>query len=81
MIVKVKLFAILRDRAPKKVPIGESFDIEVLEGCRIIDLLSTLKISEEEAKIVMVDHYIVRDYSVELEEGNEIAIFPPVGGG
>lgn len=81
MKIKVKLFAILRDRAPVKVPIGESFEIKIKEGSRILDLLVALEINEEEAKIVMINHNIERDYSKILEDGSEIAIFPPVGGG
>lgn len=81
MEVKVKLFATLRDRSPEKLPIGEAFTIKLADNSTINDLLDHLNISREEAKIVMINHTAVLEFNNPLKNGEEIAIFPPVGGG
>jgi molybdopterin converting factor small subunit len=81
MKVKVKLFATLRNKAPRKLQIGEAFSLTVTDNCKIKDLLELLEITEEEAKIILVNHETVRDYNQSLKAEDEISIFPPVGGG
>ena len=81
MEVRVKLFATLRDRSPEKLPIGEAFTVRINVDSTIIDLLDQLNILKEEAKIVMINHTTVLNFSNRLNNGDEIAIFPPIGGG
>ena len=81
MKVRVKLFATLRDRSPERLDIGESFTIKLDTDSTVIDLLDHLNILREEAKIVMINHTTVLDFSNPLKNGDEIAIFPPIGGG
>lgn len=81
MKVRVKLFATLRDRSPERLDIGEAFTIKLDTDSTVIDLLDHLNILREEAKIVMINHTTVLDFSNPLKNGDEIAIFPPIGGG
>ena len=81
MEIRVKLFATLRDRGPKGLAIGEAFSINLSETSTINDLLDHLGITLEEAKIVMRNHTTIYSYDELLRENDEIAIFPPVGGG
>ncbi|MFX0084620.1 MAG: MoaD/ThiS family protein [Candidatus Hodarchaeota archaeon] len=81
VIVKVKLFATLRDFGPKNLEIGESFPVEISEKSNIKDLLIKLNIPKEYAKIIMVNGNIIRDYNKPLISNDDISIFPPVGGG
>ena len=81
MEIRVKLFATLRDRGPKGLAIGESFPISLKADSTVIDLLKHLGITVDEAKIVMRNHLTVYSYDEVLYENDEVAIFPPVGGG
>ena len=81
MKVRVKLFATLRDRSPERLDIGEAFTIKLNTDSTVIDLLDHLNILREEAKIVMINHTTVLDFRNPLKNGDEIAIFPPIGGG
>ncbi|MFX1507758.1 MAG: MoaD/ThiS family protein [Promethearchaeota archaeon] len=80
MMVKVKLFATLRDYGPKGVELGKSFSVTLEEGVTVATLLEMLKIPNKEAKIIMINgnNSEVED---KIIEGDTIAIFPPVGGG
>jgi len=81
MRVKVKLFSILRDEAG-----FAEREIKIDEGAILADLLSLLKIKDHERRVkeglIMVAKN--RKYSSiddQLEDGDEIAFFPPVSGG
>jgi molybdopterin converting factor small subunit len=80
-MVKVKLFATLREFGPKNLEIGESFSVEISENSNVEDLLVKLEIPKEYAKIIMVNGNIIQDYSQLLKSNDDISIFPPVGGG
>lgn len=80
MKVRVKLYATLREHAPKGSGIGEEFIIEVDDGT-ISGVLSALGISDELAKIIMVNGVRVLNTNTKLSENDLVVIFPPVGGG
>lgn len=80
MRVEVKLYATLRRFAPEGTGIGESFFLKVDDNS-VADVLDKLGISHEQAKIIMVNGDRVKSMSANIEEGNLIVIFPPVGGG
>ena len=74
MVVEVKLFATFREgRFNEK-------ELELPEESSIGDLLKCLKISEKDAKVLIVNGQAV---SVEhkLNNNDVIAIFPPIAGG
>lgn len=75
MHITVKLFATFRDGRFKidviELPEGEN---------RVIDILQSLGISQEEVAICLVNG---RDSNVQtiLADGDTLSLFPPVGGG
>jgi molybdopterin converting factor small subunit len=79
--IKVKLFATLRDRGPEGLAIGESFSLTLEPKTKFYQLLEQLKITRDEAKIIMRNHITIKSLDEVLHENDEIAIFPPIGGG
>lgn len=77
--VHVKLFATLRQYRPG-LGIGEAFSVELPDGATVEDLLQVLGLPEEEVKIIFVNA-LFRDPDHALANGDELGIFPPVGGG
>lgn len=79
MIVKVKLFATLRKYLPG-VELGKSSDIRLKSGTSIAQLYNVLGIPAEEIKLAYVNG-IYCESDTKLKDGDEIGIFPPIGGG
>lgn len=74
MRVTIKLFATFRDQR-FKVEVKE-----VPEGSRVEDILRSLGITPEEVAICLVNGRDAKEQH-SLEDGDIIALFPPVGGG
>src|SRR4051812_11038435 len=82
MTVRVRLFAVLRQRAGR-----ESVEIEVDEGATVADALDVL--SREPGLVGVLERMPVRmavnrDYAApetELSANDELALVPPVSGG
>lgn len=72
--IKVKLFATFRDGRGKEV----FYDVE--PRTEVKDILKKLEIKEEEVAILLING---RDgqFNSQLNEGDYISLFPPVGGG
>ncbi len=79
MNVKVKLFATLQRYQPD-IAAGESFEVTLPESSSIGDLIEKVGIREREVKITYVNGR-ARSEMYRLKEGDEVGIFPPVGGG
>jgi molybdopterin synthase sulfur carrier subunit len=79
MRVRVKLYATLRHFAPSGA-IGLPFEIDLTEGAAVADLIHHLRLPAEEVKMIYVNAR-ARPEDWCLEPGDEIGIFPPVGGG
>ncbi len=79
MEVTVTLYATLTRYHPEGKK-NEAFTVEVPEGTTVKDLLNKLGIKENEAKQVFIKHKS-RPEDYHLEDGEKVAIFPPVGGG
>ena len=79
MIVYVKLFATLRRYRPG-LGVGERFPLELPAGATVGDLLRALGLPEQEVKVVFVNA-LHREPDHPLAEGDEVGVFPPVGGG
>lgn len=77
--LQVKLFATLRRQFPD-LDIGEAMAVGVSEGTTVGELLQELELPEEQVKIVFVNNTI-RKENYELTDGDEVGVFPPVGGG
>ncbi len=80
MVIKVKLFAILRRYAPEGNALGEAFEVDLPESSTIADLIEHLQIRKREVKVAFVDGRARADV-YRLKPGEEVGIFPPIGGG
>lgn len=79
MIVKVKVFATLRKYLPG-VELGKSTDIQMKSGTSIAQLYEALGIPLEEIKLAYVNGVYCETDTI-LKDGDEVGIFPPIGGG
>jgi len=79
MIVHVRLFATLRRHYPH-LEIGESMAVELADGATIGQLIEHLHLPAAEIKIVFVNS-ITQKWEHTLSDGDQVGIFPPVGGG
>jgi len=77
--VRVKLFATLRRFRPG-LGIGEAFPVELQDSAAVRQLIAQLGLPDEEVKMIFVNG-VARDRDYPLADGDEVGIFPPVGGG
>ena len=77
--VSIRLYGPLREAFPD-VKLGEPVEVELAGGATIGQLIEQLQLPADQVKVVFVNH-VIREGSYELEEGDRVAIFPPVGGG
>ena len=74
MKVKVKFFATLRDgRFSEK-------DIEIDDGSDVESLLKMFNLKHEDVPIIFINGRHT-DFDTRVMENDEIAFFPPIGGG
>lgn len=79
MKVYVKLYATLTKYAGGSI-MHESLEVEVSEKATLIELYDRLGIPREEVKTAFVNS-VMQTPDYVLREGDEIGVFPPVGGG
>lgn len=79
MEITVTLYATLTRYHPEGKK-NETFSLELPEGSTVKDLLDKLGIKEDEVKQVFIRHKS-RSKDHPLEDGEKVAVFPPVGGG
>jgi molybdopterin converting factor small subunit len=77
--VHVKLFATLRQYRPG-LGMGEAFPVDLSNGATLGDLIQSLSLPDDEIKIVFVNG-LFRERTDSLSDGDQVGIFPPVGGG
>ncbi|MEA3338553.1 MAG: MoaD/ThiS family protein [Chloroflexota bacterium] len=77
--IQVKLFATLR-RYYAAIGIGEAMAVEMPEGATVGQLIERLRLPAGEVKVIFVNS-IVRQKDHPLADGDELGIFPAVGGG
>ena len=83
MQITVKLFASLSKHLPPEAE-GNIVRINVPEGTTPLDVVRQMHVPEKMAHLVVVNGVYVAPAeraSRALEEGEELAIFPPVAGG
>jgi sulfur carrier protein ThiS len=86
--VYVKLYANLVERIPEEllsshkgeIKAGVPFEAELAEKSSVADLLSFLNLQKKEAVLVFINGRNRRIGHI-LAAGDEIGIFPPIGGG
>lgn len=79
MKIKVKLFATLRPYLGN-VRAGTPVELDIPEASTMGSLADLLKLPPDDVKICFVNGCIVEPDQV-LHEGDEVGIFPPIGGG
>jgi sulfur-carrier protein len=77
--VQAKLFATLRQHRPG-IGLGEPFAVDLPQGATVGDLIQELALPEREVKLVFVNGRL-REKDHVLADGDQLGIFPPVGGG
>ena len=77
--VHVKLFVTLRQYYPE-LGIGEAMPVELDDGATVANLIERLRLPTDIVKVVIVDG-VVRGEDHLLADGDEVNMFPPVGGG
>lgn len=88
MKIYVKLYATLASnvsghiqaRHPQKIRAGSRLEVELPEGSTLDDLVAHLALPREQVKVAFVNAR-ARDLGYGLQPGDEVGIFPPVGGG
>ncbi len=78
MQVRVKVFATLRRYIG--TPGGEAIKVELPEGATLADVTRALELPADQVKVVFVNGR-ARAEDWPLSPGDEIGIFPPIGGG
>ncbi len=79
MIARVRLFANLVQYYPG-AQTGKTFDVELEPGSTLADLVERLCLPRDQVKITFVNG-IAHEQDFVLQPGDEVGIFPPVGGG
>ncbi len=77
--VEVRLYGSLRRYTPQ-LKIGQPLKLNMRQGSTIRQVLRKLNISRREVKIVIVNGR-ARSDRYTLQEGDRVAIFPPIAGG
>lgn len=88
MKVTVKLFAtlvqsvsgIVLTRYPQGIRAGSPVEVELPEGSTLSDLVAHLALSGEEVKVTFVNGR-AQELDYPLSPGDQVGIFPAVGGG
>lgn len=77
--VEVRLYGSLRRYAPK-LKIGEPLELNMRQTFSLQQLYKRLNIPRKEVKIVLVNGR-AQNSGYTLQDGDRVAIFPPVAGG
>ena len=88
MKVQVKLFATLAQSVsgpilahhPKGIRPGTPLEVELPEGSTLADLVAHMSLPREELKLTFVNGR-AQELDYRLVPGDEVGLFPPIGGG
>jgi sulfur-carrier protein len=78
--VVVRLYATFSQNAPTSLA-GDPFDVELPNEATLSDLIGQLGIPDADVHLSIVNGLIVHDRARPLDDGDRVALFPPVGGG
>ncbi len=79
MRITVRLFATLT-RLIKDTKAGAPFDVDVVDGSTLNDLVRFLKLPADQVKVIFINGR-AQELSYILKADDEVGIFPPIGGG
>ncbi len=79
MKIYVKLYATLTKYAGGRI-MHEPMEVEVSEGSKLTELYGQLGIPDDEVKTAFVNS-TMQPPNYTLQDGDQVGIFPPVGGG
>jgi molybdopterin converting factor small subunit len=79
MKLRVMLFGTLRSRMRGYDP-GKGIEIDMTSGSTVEEMVRCLGLSPDEAGVVLVKG-VCKRFSEPLEDGDEVNIFQPIGGG
>ena len=79
MHVTVKVFASLKRYLPEDRA-DHPFDMEIPEGATLEDVVRLIGLPSDEVKVTFVNGR-TEELTHALRDGDEIGIFPPIGGG
>ncbi len=79
MKIDVRLYATLARFAPSGSS-GRTFEVELSEGSTLGDLIHFLQLPIDEVKLHFVNA-VHQELDFPLQNGDEVGIFPPIGGG
>ena len=77
--IHVKLFATLRRHYPH-LGVGEPMAVELPEGTTVGGMIERLRLPASDVKVVFVNNLIQKEEH-RLANGDDVGVFPPVGGG
>jgi molybdopterin converting factor small subunit len=88
MQIRVKLFATLvrlapdriRARYPERIRAGAPLDVDLPEGSTLAELIDRLALPREKVRVIFVNGR-VQPLDYVLTPGDEVGLFPPIGGG
>ena len=80
MRVDVRLYATFVKYAPTQRA-GDPFELELEDTASLADLIHKAGIPEGEVHLAIINGRIAHDRSRSLQQGDRVALFPPVGGG
>jgi sulfur carrier protein ThiS len=88
MLIQAKLFATLirmvpdeiRARYPQSARAGSPLSVDLPEGSTLADLVDHLGLPPEKVRVIFVNGRVQQRDTI-LNAGDEVGIFPPVGGG
>jgi molybdopterin converting factor small subunit len=79
MRIKVRLSSTLARYVADASP-GVTFEVELSEGATLVNLMNQLRLPLDEVKVAFVNGR-TQHPDVTLRDGDEVGIFPPIGGG
>jgi len=82
--ITFKLFANLRDYLPAGTPMDGRIELDLPAGITPMDLIERYNLPPKLAHLVLINgHYIEPDQRavINLQEGDVLAIWPPIAGG
>lgn len=75
MHIQLKFMGMLKDRTP------ENGELELANGSTIEDILQQLNVPLDSVQAFSLNGSIERDKERVLQDGDELTVLPPVGGG